>query len=246
MQRLPALPLLLCALAAFTGCKEKPPPPVARTGLPGQMGTATIQGTVRLRGEPPPLPRTSRTSFAGCGGGTPRTSAAQVSPQGALAEVFVWIRSGLPDGDYPIPHDEVLIDQRGCEYIPRVAGVRAGQTVAFRNGDETLHNVHALGRASNAFNFGMPLTGMQVRRSLTEPQVMVTVACDVHPWMRAFLGVVPHPFFAVTGPDGSYALKGLPPGTYSVEVWQEALGRQQQTVTVGSGDARSLDFTFGQ
>jgi plastocyanin len=101
-----------------------------------------------------------------------------------------------------LPAEPVVIDQRGCEYLPRVAGLRAGQRVAFRNDDQALHNVHALGTGSNAFNFGMPVTGMRTERLLTEPQVMVTVACDVHPWMRAYLGVVQHPFFAVTSADG--------------------------------------------
>ena len=163
-----------------------------------------------------------------------------------MAETFVWVKRGIPDGDYPIPSDPVVVDQRGCEFVPRVAGVRAGQPVAFRNADETLHNVHAVGSGSNRFNFGMPLTGMEVKRQLTEPQVMVTIACDVHPWMRAWLGVVRHPFFAVTGADGSYALTGLPGGTFVVEAWQEAFGRVDQTVTVGDREQRTVDLTFGQ
>ena len=174
-----------------------------------------------------------------------------------MAETFVWVKRGIPDGDYPIPSDPVVVDQRGCEFVPRVAGVRAGQPVAFRNADETLHNVHAVGSGSNRFNFGMPLTGMEVKRQLTEPQVMVTIACDVHPWMRAWLGVVRHPFFAVTGADGSYALTGLPGGTsferdmisapltLVIEAWQEAVGRVEQTITLGEGEGRTLDLTFG-
>jgi plastocyanin len=162
-----------------------------------------------------------------------------------VAEAFVWVKQGLPDGDYPIPGDAVVVDQRGCEFVPRVAGVRAGQPVVFRNDDQTLHNVHAIGSGSNRFNFGMPVTGMEVKRQLTEPQVTVTVACDVHPWMRAYLGVVRHPFFAVTGADGSYALAGLPAGTYVIEAWQEAVGRVEQTVTLGEGEGRTLDLTFG-
>ena len=163
-----------------------------------------------------------------------------------MAETFVWVKRGIPDGDYPIPSDPVVVDQRGCEFVPRVAGVRAGQTVVFRNSDQTLHNVHAVGRGSNAFNFGMPVTGMEVKRALTEPQVTITIACDVHPWMRAWLGVVRHPFFAVTGADGSYALTGLPGGTFVVEAWQEAFGRVDQTVTVGDREQRTVDLTFGQ
>jgi plastocyanin len=243
MRRLLALALFCASCSA---CKDKQPPPVQRAGAPGQTGEASVRGTVQLRGPAPPAPRVSRGSFAGCRNTPPHAGPVLVSPEERVAEAFVWVKQGLAEGDYPIPSDPVVLDQRGCEFVPRVAGVRAGQPIAFRNGDDTLHNVHAIGSGSNRFNFGMPLTGMEVRRQLTEPQVMVTVACDVHPWMRAYLGVLRHPFFAVTGADGSYALTGLPAGTYVVEAWQEALGRVEQTVTVGEREQRTLDLTFGR
>jgi len=241
MRRLLALALLCASCSA---CKDEPPP-VQRTGAPGRTGGAAVRGTVRFRGTPPLPPRIARGSFGGCGNTPPRSSAILLSPQGGVAEAFVWVKQGVPEGDYPIPSDPVVIDQRGCEFVPRVAGVRAGQPVAFRNGDETLHNVHAVGSGSNRFNFGMPLTGMEVKRQLTEPQVMVTIACDVHPWMRAYVGVVRHPFFAVTGADGSYSLTGLPAGTYVVEAWQEAAGRVEQTVSAGAGEQRTVDLSLG-
>ncbi|HMC35122.1 MAG TPA: urate hydroxylase PuuD [Myxococcales bacterium] len=239
MRRLLALAL---TCASCNSCKDDKPPPVQRPAAPGQTGTASVRGTVRLRGTPPPAPRVSRGSFAGCGKAPPRAVSVLVSPGGGVAETFVWVKRGIPDGDYPIPSDPVVVDQRGCEFVPRVAGVRAGQPVAFRNADETLHNVHAVGSGSNRFNFGMPLTGMEVKRQLTEPQVMVTIACDVHPWMRAWLGVVRHPFFAVTGADGSYALTGLPGGTFVVEAWQKAVGHVEQTVTGGRPRAAHRRF----
>lgn len=170
----------------------------------------------------------------------------QLGPGGEIAEAFVWIREGLPAGDYPIPAEAVVIDQRGCEYLPRVAGVRVGQPVAFRNQDDALHNVHALGRGSNQFNFGMPLAGMETKRTFGEPQVMVQIGCDVHPWMRAFAGVVSHPFFAVTGKDGSYSIQGLPPGSYTVEAWQEALPRASLPVAVAEGESKTADFVLHQ
>jgi len=225
-------------------CREKPPAPVERAGVPGRSGGASIHGTVRFRGTPPAPPRISRGSFAECAKAPALPATPLGVASGALAEAFVWVKRGLPEGDYPIPRDPLLIDQRGCEFIPRVLGVRAGQTVVFRNSDQTLHNVHAVGRGSNAFNFGMPVTGMEVKRALTEPQVTITVACDVHPWMRAFLGVVRHPFFAVTAADGRYELRGLPAGTYLVEAWTE-VGRAEQTVTVGGQEDRAADFSFG-
>jgi plastocyanin len=235
---------LVLAILQCSGCNEKPPPAVRQTGTPGRMGTASIHGAVKFRGTAPAATRIGRGSFSECAKTPPRDKAMLVSADGAVAEAFVWIKQGAPEGDYPIPSDPVVIDQRGCEFLPRVAGVRAGQPVAFRNDDETLHNVHAIGSGSNRFNFGMPVTGMEVKRQLTEAQVMVTVACDVHPWMRAYLGVVRHPFFAVTGTDGNFAIAGLPAGTYVVEAWQEAAGRVEETVTIADSRTVTVDLTF--
>ena len=238
--------LLIVALfcASCRARTDSAPPPARVAGVPGRTGTSSVRGTVRFRGTPPPALRVVRGA-AGCGNATPRTSPILLSPDGAVAEAFVWVKQGIAEGDYPIPRDALVIDQRGCEFVPRVAGVRAGQPVVFRNGDQTLHNVHAVGSGSNRFNFGMPLTGMEVTRQLTDPQVMVTIGCDVHPWMRAYVGVVRHPYFAVTGADGAFALSGLPAGTYVVEAWQEAAGRVEMSVTLGEGDRRTVDFLLG-
>lgn len=200
---------------------------------------------MRFRGIPPAGPRVGRGSFPECAKTPTRDKPLLSSPDGTAAEAFVWLKEGVPEGDYAIPADPVIIDQRGCEFLPRVAGVRAGQPVAFRNDDQTLHNVHAIGTGSNKFNFGMPVTGMEVKRQLTETQVMVTIACDVHPWMRAYLGVLRHPFFAVTGADGKFAIAGVPAGTFVLEAWQETAGRIEQTVTLRDGETASVDLVFG-
>jgi plastocyanin len=237
--------IALIAVAGAIGCKAKEPQAVVRTGRPGATGTARIFGTVRLSGAPPPAPRVSRGAVPGCGGDAPQPQTVWPT-DGAVPNAFVWAREGVPAGDYPVPAEPVVVDQRGCEYLPRVAGVRAGQRVAFQNDDQALHNVHALGSGSNAFNFGMPLAGMRTERLLTDPQVMVTVTCDVHPWMRAYLGVVQHPFFAVTAADGRYELRGLPAGRYTIEAWQEQLARVSQAVPVGEGGSAALDFALAR
>jgi plastocyanin len=235
------LSLFVCA------CTEKPEAP-PQAGSPGRTGTGRIAGVVRLVGSPPPPPRVTRGSTPECrkNAPPPRESSVLTGPGGQIGEAFVWIREGLPPGDYPIPAQAVVIDQRGCEYAPRVVGVRRGQPVAFRNDDDALHNVHALGRGSNQFNFGMPLAGMETRRTFNEPQVMVPIGCDVHPWMRAHAGVVAHPFFAVTGADGKYSLEGLPAGRYTVEAWQEALPRATVSVSLSEGESKTADFGLQQ
>ncbi|MFL5422125.1 MAG: carboxypeptidase regulatory-like domain-containing protein [Myxococcales bacterium] len=242
MRLLPLLSLLL-----VLACTEKSKPP-AQAGVPGRTGTSRIAGVVRLVGTAPPPPRVTRGAPPECrkNAQPPREAAVQVGPGGEIAEAFVWVREGLPEGDYPLPAAPVEIDQRGCEYIPRVVGVRAGQPIAFRNSDDALHNVHARGSGSNQFNFGMPLAGMETKRTFSEPQVMVPIGCDVHPWMRAYAGVSRHPFFAVTGADGKYSLEGLPPGSYTVEAWQEALPQATASVTLGEGESKTADFGLHQ
>jgi plastocyanin len=236
---------LLLLLACACSEKAKAPP---KTGVPGRTGTARISGVVRLTGSAPPPSRVARGSAPECrkNAPPPRESSVQLGPGGAIAEAFVWIREGVPEGDYPIPQDPVVVDQRGCEYVPRVIGVRAGQPVAFRNDDDALHNVHALGRDGNSFNFGMPLAGMETKRTFPDHEVMVPIGCDVHPWMRAYAGVVRHPFFAVTSADGKYSLQGLPAGSYVVEAWQEALPRASLTVAIGEGESKTADFGLHQ
>jgi plastocyanin len=238
--------VLLLPFLLLLACSKKAEAP--RAGTPGRTGSGRISGVVRLSGAPPPPPRVTRGSTPECrkNAPPPRDSSVLLGAGGEVAETFVWIREGLPEGDYPVPAEPVVIDQRGCEYTPRVAGVRAGQPVVFRNDDDALHNVHAHGRGPNQFNFGMPLAGMETRRTFAVPQVTVPIGCDVHPWMRGYAGVVQHPFFAVTGADGKYLLQGLPPGSYAVEAWQEALPRTTVAVTLADGESKTADFVLHQ
>ncbi len=163
---------------------------------------------------------------------------------GKLANVFVYVKDGVT-GSYPAPSDSALLDQVGCVYIPHVSGVQVGQTVVIRNSDETLHNVHAMPSANSEFNNGQPFKGMELEHSFDTAEVMVPFKCDVHPWMSSYIGVLDHPFFAVTGEDGSFSIDGLPAGDYTVEAWHEELGTKTMTVSVsegGSADA-SVDFS---
>ena len=163
---------------------------------------------------------------------------------GKLANVFVYVKDGLT-GSYPAPSESALLDQVGCVYKPHVSGVQVGQTVVIRNSDETLHNVHAMPSANSEFNNGQPFKGMELEHSFDTAEVMVPFKCDVHPWMSSYIGVLDHPFFAVTGEDGSFSIDGLPAGDYTVEAWHEELGTKTMTVSVsegGSADA-SVDFS---
>ena len=163
---------------------------------------------------------------------------------GQLANVFVYVKSGLDGGSYSAPSEAAVLNQQGCQYKPHVSGVMVGQPLIIRNSDPTLHNVHALPEKNEEFNQGQPFEGMELEKSFDIAEVMVPFKCDVHPWMASYMGVLEHPFFAVTGPDGSFSIDGLPAGDYELEAWHEELGAQTLNVTVGSDGTATADFDF--
>ncbi len=163
--------------------------------------------------------------------------------EGKLANVFVYIKSGL-SGSFPVSAEAAVLDQQGCMYAPHVSGVQVGQTVVIRNSDPTLHNVHALPTVNAEFNKGQPFQNMEFEHTFDKSEVMVRFKCDVHPWMSSYMGVVEHPFFAVSADDGSYAIDGVPAGTYTVEAWHETLGTQTMEVTVGDSAVAAASFDF--
>ncbi len=164
---------------------------------------------------------------------------------GNLANVFVYVKEGLPAGQsFPTPADPALLDQKGCRYTPHVSGVMVNQKVIIRNSDPTLHNVHALPKVNSEFNQAQPFEGMEIEKKFDKPEVMVTFKCDVHPWMSSYMAVLTHPYFAVSGADGSFTIPQLPPGSYVLEAWHETLGSQTQSVTVGESQAVEVSFSF--
>jgi plastocyanin len=167
-----------------------------------------------------------------------------VNANGTLDNVFVYVKAGLPAGyTAPPASSPVLLDQNGCRYHPHVFGIQVGQTISIKNSDGIAHNIKAKGVKNRPFNISQPTT-MTTPRSFTTPEVMVPRECNVHGWMKAWLGVLPHPFFGVSGADGSYKITGLPPGTYTIEAWHERYGTQTTTVTVAGSGTKTADFTF--
>jgi len=166
---------------------------------------------------------------------------------GGLADVLVYVKAGV-SGTYPVPTEPVLMDQKGCDYTPHMVAMRAGQPLKIRNSDDTLHNIHPRPQVNPEFNIGQPRQGMESVREgekgFAKPEIMIPVGCDVHPWMRAFISVLDNPFFAVSGEDGSFEIKGLPAGEYEIEATHGKLKSQSQKVTVKDGEAAKLDFTF--
>ena len=197
-------------------------------------GTAPKPGIVRMDSDPNCVQA-----------GAPSTDeTVVVGDAGALQNVFVYVKDGLGNLRFPIPSEPVVLDQKGCHYVPHVLGVQVGQNVDIVNSDPTLHNVHAVPKANQEFNMGQPLPGIKFTRQFSTREVMVPFKCDVHSWMQAYIGVLDHPYFAVTSADGSFSLKGLPPGTYTIEAWHEKLGTQTQSVTIGEKESKDIAFSF--
>jgi plastocyanin len=160
-----------------------------------------------------------------------------------LANIFVYVKDGYAKKDYPTPAGPLVIDQKACTYVPHVSGAMVGQGIEFRNSDPTMHNVHSLGKNSPPFNRGMPAGSPNAKYKFKAPEVMVKIKCDAHPWMSCYVGVLDHPFFAVTGQDGAFKIDGLADGQYQVETWQELLGTRTGAVTVKDG-AGTLEIVY--
>jgi len=162
----------------------------------------------------------------------------------SLANVFVYVKDGLGNYVFDTPTEPAHIDQKECRYHPHVFGMRVGQPLEILNSDPTLHNIHAMPKGNAEFNNGQPIQGMKMSHTFDKPEVMVPFKCDVHGWMNAYVGVLEHPYFQVTSKDGKFTLKGLPPGTYTIEAWHEKLGTQTQMVTIGAKETKDIAFTF--
>ncbi len=160
----------------------------------------------------------------------------------SLANVFVYVKDGLGNYVYDMPTESAKIDQKECRYHPHVFGMRVGQPLEIVNSDPTLHNIHAIPKANTEFNNGQPIQGMKMNHTFTAKEVMVPFKCDVHGWMNAYVGVLDHPYFATTGPDGTFDIKSLPPGTYTIEAWHEKLGTTTQSVTIGAKETKEIEF----
>ena len=228
--------LLLAATAALF---------LSAAPAPAQAPEPSIRGRVSFEGKAPAPQLADVSSDPQCVPAHPK-GIEKVSIDvsgGGLANAFVWIKSGV-SAPPPAPTEPVVLDQRGCEFQPHIVAVRTSQPLEMRNSDDSLHNIHPKPTVNGEFNIGQPRSGMSAARAFEHQEVMIPVICDVHPWMRAYVAVVDHPYFAVTAPDGTYAIGGLPPGKYEVEAWHETLGTQSRTVTVKASGPVWADFAY--
>jgi plastocyanin len=208
---------------------------------------ATLTGKVTYTGDKPTLRNIDMSATPACARKhtTPQKSEeVVVNSNGTLANTFVWVKAGVPDRQWTPPTGAVTLDQSGCMYKPHVIGIQTGQALTVRNSDDTNHNIHPLPKINQEWNESQPPKGDDKQKSFAREEVMIAVKCNVHPWMRAYIGVVSHPFFAVTTEDGSFTIKGLPPGKYTLEAWHEKFGPQDMEVTVAPKETKTVDFSF--
>jgi len=246
----------LCLLGLLAGCSKKentteegtaPSSEMkpAATAAPIDPATAaSVSGTVTLDGAAPKAQKIDMSQDAACKGNN--TAETVVVDGGKLANVFVYVKEGLGDRAFDAPKSAVTIDQKGCQYHPHVLGVMTGQNIEIRNDDDTTHNIHPTPKDNREWNESQPPKAAPLEKSFAREEVMLPVKCNQHPWMKMYLNVVKTPFFAVTGADGKYEIKGLPPGDYTLAFVQEKLGEQTQKITLAAKDSKKADQTFKQ
>jgi plastocyanin len=243
---------LACAIAVLTGCSKteqkaetKPQPPSYFKVDPSTAGAVT--GAITYKGKRPPKKPIDMSEDPACieaHHGKAYDESLVASANGALANVFVYIKSGLEGKTFETPSAPVVIDQQGCWFRPRVMGIQTGQTLRVTNSDPVTHNIHPLAQINREWNHSQGQGDPPLNRRFIKPEVMIRIKCNIHSWMRAYIGVLAHPYFGVTGADGSFEIRNLPPGDYVLEAWHESLGVQDQPVKITPSGKVEVNFKF--
>jgi plastocyanin len=242
-------PLVLASLVCFfgTGCKSSVKP----AALSSQIDAATagtVEGAIQFTGNAPERVAIDMRQDPNCvvSGQPPNMSEVYVVNDGKMANVFVYIKDGLGNRIYAAPSNPAVLDQKGCRYVPHAIGVMAGQPVEFRTSDPAMHNINLQPKAAGnpPLNTSQAPFGTPVRHVFVQPEMMIPVRCNLHPWMEAYINVVANPFYAVSDAEGRYTIRGLPPGTYTLVAEQEKLGAKEQSITVAAHQTTQANFTF--
>src|SRR5580765_5028819 len=242
--------IAVIAMLSVAGC-SKPQPTSEQPAAASKPATlsvdtstvGTISGAVSLKGQPPKMKSLDMTADPGCPTG-PQPAEVVVTKDGKLANVFVYVKEGLPQGNFAVPSDPVTLDQKGCRYIPHMLGIMAGQPLKITNTDTADHNIHDMPSNNPAFNESQTPTDQPVTKKFSNAEMMIPVQCNQHPWMRAYINVMSHSYFAVSGPDGSFEIKNLPPGEYTIAAVHERFGEQTMKVKVGAKENAKAAFVY--
>ena len=241
----------LFAMVLLAGCGKKEEtaeqpaaaPAAAPAATPIDPATAaTVTGTVKFEGTAPAAVKIDMSQDPACKGAN--TSEAVVASGGHLANVFVYVKEGLGGRTFDIPKEAATLDQSGCRYHPHVLGVMAGQTVKIVNSDPTTHNIHPTPKDNREWNESQAPKTAPLEKNFAREEILLPVKCNQHPWMKMYVNVVKSPFYAVTGADGKFEIKGLPPGDYTLAFVHEKYPEQDQKVTLAAKDNKTVDVTF--
>jgi hypothetical protein len=244
---------VLAALSSGCGSKEPAKTTEAPAGATDEAvwkptgDEGSVAGKVSFQGQPEkfrPISMDADTVCAGKHSGPVYPETVVVNKNGTLRNVFVYVKSGLEGKSFAVPDEAVTLDQDGCLYKPHVLGIQARQNLKVVTSDDTTHNIHPLPKTNREWNISQPPKADPITQNFSRPEVSIPVKCNQHPWMRAYIHVLSHPFYGVSGDDGTFELKGLPPGKYEIEAVHEQYGAMTQQVTVEAKKPASADFAF--
>ena len=250
--RLLSLPVPVLAALLLSNCSKpaetKAPAPAAPVYFKVDPATAgTLIGTVKFTGRKPARKAIDMSNDPACveaHHGKAYDESEVVNPNGTLANVFVYIKTGLEDRKFEVPATPATIYQKGCWFTPRVLGIQVGQPLSVVNSDPVTHNIHPMAQINREWNHSQGAGDEPLARKFLKPEIMIPVKCNIHSWMHAFIGVLDHPYYAVSNDTGTFTIPNLPPGDYTLEAWHEKLGTQDQKITVSPSGKVTADFTF--
>ncbi len=231
----------------LAGCGHPASESSAPAATVDRASAGSLRGTVTLDGAPPALKPIDMSASPACLEANPTPVVPPVvvtGDGGALENVVVYVKSGLGNYRYDVPSEIAVLHQKNCMYDPHVMALMTGQPFEVQNNDPTLHNVHPLPKHNRQWSNSQPAGSAALRETFTHTEFAMPVLCNVHPWMRSTVFVFDHPYFAITRREGTFELKNLPPGTYTIEAWHESLGTEDQTVTIAPRESKTVSFIF--
>ncbi|MEK6324445.1 MAG: carboxypeptidase regulatory-like domain-containing protein [Acidobacteriota bacterium] len=245
--------LILATVLVSVGCKGKKKAAdddktdgTAKPQYASKGDEGTITGKIAYDGAPSTPKKIDMSQDGNCAAAPGDKSADDLLvADGKLANVFVYVKGGPTDKfSFPPPSDPVVLDQKGCRYQPRVLGIQTNQILKVTNSDNTTHNIHPSPKTNQEWNQMQAQGAPPIEKKFGRPETLIPVKCNQHPWMKANVGVLAHPYFAVSGKDGSYTIKTVPPGTYTLVFWHETKGEQTQQVTIAAKESKTQDITY--
>lgn len=233
---------LMAIVSIGCGKKEEQAAPASSTATWRPSGNeGNITGAIAFTGEAPAPRKLDTSNDSACG----EAMADDVLVKdGKLQNVFVYVKNGLPQVNFDVPATEVELDQKGCKYLPRILGIQVGQPLKVVNSDATNHNVHPVPKINREWNESQAKGQAPILKKFSKPETLIPVKCNMHSWMLAYVSVLSHPFYSVSAADGTFTIKGLPPGEYEIEAWHEKYGAKTMKIKVAERADVRADFSF--